>query len=181
MNSKRQKSLIKHHLHKNQPWRVLLEYVTATAAQVHRKLTTCRPQVPADSPSRDMSRLSWNMSRLSWKTCGLSTWPGVPLLSLCLFYPRERGDPGKSLHVTISLPKFFLPSNKVPGFADFTSDFFHKSSALFIPVCFTLALKKTLNHTRKEVTRGFFFFYSSDLQADYTLEDWASMWNQVTK
>lgn len=39
MNSTRQKSFIKHYLHKNQLWRVLLKYVPATATQMNQRLT----------------------------------------------------------------------------------------------------------------------------------------------
>lgn len=64
MTSKRQKSLIKHYLYENQPWRVLLEYVTVTAAQVYGRLTA-QALGASSLPFQGQSGLSQRTSRLS--------------------------------------------------------------------------------------------------------------------
>lgn len=133
--------------------------------------------MPAVPPSRATSGLSQ-------KTCSLSTWPGVWLLLPLPFLPykrvKKKGHPGTSLHGAILFLNFFLPSNKVLDFADFTSDSFHRSSMPFIPICFTLGLQRTLKHTRNEVTGACSFLYPH-FQADYSLEPYPSMWNHMTQ
>lgn len=108
MNSKKQKSLSKHSA-QEAVWRVLLEYITATAALMSRRLTT---QATGASPL-----IFQDMSGCSRKTCHLGTWPGVLLLSPLPFFPgeewRKEDIQGRVYVLPSHFPSFFFLPTKI--------------------------------------------------------------------
>lgn len=177
MNSTRQKPFIKHYLHKNQLWRVLLKYVPATATQMNQRLT---PQA-AGSSRHTLQGQKWTELKDSQPGLLIRYFVAfsftIFVLFSFVFNPGEGGETRMSReeHTCCHLihQVLFFPSKTVVGFADSTSDSFHRSSIPIIPNCFLPALQRTLKHW---VHWAWSFLYSTGFSSVQQYQACEIMW-----